>query len=330
MVPPPHAGKMPQRRTNPKTVSRTVERFSPALLAPRYWPVWLAVGLLRIFVLLPFPALLWLGRRIGRLIHRLAKRRRELTRYNLAQCFPELDAARREQLAREHFESLGIGLFEIALCWWGSARRLRKRVRFEGLEHVERALQQGRGALLLSAHVTTLEIGGRLLGLFTPFCLMYRPNNNPALEWIISRRRQKHFDRVIPRDNVRQLIRSLKENRVVWYAPDQGFTGKNSVMVPFFGVPAPTNPATSRIAKAGEAPVLPFFVERLPGSRGYRLRVEPPLENFPGETVEADALRTNAIIEQQARATPEQYLWMHNRFKTDRFRKHSGGGESAG
>lgn len=314
---------MAPNRTTKNPVPRTVERFSLSLLTPRHWSVWLTVGLLRLSLLLPYPALLWLGVRIGRGIHRLAKRRRRLTRYNLAQCFPELGEPQRRQLERAHFESLGIGLFEIALCWWGSARRLRRLVRMEGLEHVQASLQRGHGALLLSAHVTTLEIGGRLLGLHTPFCLMYRPNNSPALEWIISRRRRAHFERVIPRDEVRQLIRSLRENRVVWYAPDQGFTGKNSIMVPFFGVPAPTNPATSRIAKASGAPVHPFFVERLPGKRGYRLRIEPPLRNFPGESLEEDARRVNEIIERQARLQPAQYLWMHNRFKTDRFRKRS-------
>lgn len=299
---------------------RTVERFSLHLLAPRYWPTWLVLGLLRIGVYLPYRVQLALGRGIGRMIQRLAKRRRKLTRYNLAQCFPHFSDQELEQLTRAHFESLGIGLFEIALCWWGSRRRLQRMATMQGIEHLQAALARGKGAILLSAHTTTLEIGGRLLGLFTPLHIMYRPNNSPLLEWVISRRRRAHFERVIPRDDVRLLLKSLKENTSVWYAPDQGFVGKNHVIAPFFGVPAPTNPATARIAKASGAPVLPFAIERLPGTRGYRLSIEAPLENFPTADLLADATRVNALIEAQARNTPEQYLWMHNRFKTREYR----------
>lgn len=300
---------------------RTQTSFTLRLLAPRHWPAWLAIGLLRLATPLPYAWQLTIGAWLGRRLFNLTRRRRQLTRYNLAQCFPELDETQREQLARQHFESLGIGLLEIAQCWWGNAARLRARVRIEGLEHLQAALAQGRGAVLLSAHTTTLEIGGRLLGLFTPFHLMYRPNNSPVLEWIISRRRRAHFEGVIPRDDVRQLLKSLKDNKPVWYAPDQGFTGKNHVIAPFFGVPAPTNPATSRIAKASGAPVLPFLVERLPEKQGYLLRISAPLENFPGADLAEDAARVNAMIEEQVRCAPEQYLWMHNRFKTRDYRQ---------
>lgn len=304
-------------------MSHSKNPFQLQFLKPRYWLMWLAMGLLRLGIMLPFGWQLAIGRRLGRRLRPLSKRRLLITRYNLRTCLPELSEAERDALERRQFEALGIALFEIGLCWWGSARRLRKLVRIEGQEYLEAAKAQGRGVILLSAHVTCLEIGGRLLGLYTPFHLMYRPNNNPALEWLIRGRRETHFERAIPRDSVRALLGSLKAGYPVWYAPDQGFTGKYSEMVPFFGVPAPTNTATSRIARASGAPVLPFQVERLPGSQGYLLRVEPPLEDFPTEDALADARRVNKLIEVQARRAPEQYLWAHNRFKNRDYKRSS-------
>src|SRR5690606_38784028 len=298
------------------------DRVQPRhVLNPLYWPLWLVIGFMRLSVYLPYRVQLFLGRGIGWLIYATAGRRRRITHLNVDLCFPELSEAERRALAHEHFKALGIAVFEIANCWWASDRKLRKLVRIEGLEHLEAALAQGHGALLLSAHFTTLEIGGRLLALFHPFHLMYRPNRTELLEIIISNSRRRHFEKVIPRDDVRSLIRSLKENHPVWYAPDQGYRGKNSAMLPFFGVPAPTNTATSRIARSAGSPVLPFMVERLPGAQGYRLRIDPPLADFPSADPVADSARVNALIEEEARRVPEQYLWCHNRFKTKAYRE---------
>ncbi len=271
--------------------------------------------MMRATVMLPYRWKPWLGKLLGRLIHLTARRRRIITNMNFGLLYPDGNDAERKKFVRKHFDSVGMGTLEIAMCWWASDASLRPLVRVEGLEHVEAARELGKGVILLSAHFTTLEIGGRLLGLFTNFNLMYRPNKHAMLDWIISRHRQRHFDRVIPRDDIRALLRSLKENQIVWYAPDQGYLGKNFERVPFFGMPAPTNTATSRIAKTSGTKVLPFMVRRLPGSEGYLLKVHPPLENFPTSDTIADATRINAIIEEEVRQNMDQYLWCHNRFK---------------
>jgi len=293
-----------------------------APLHPRYWIGWLAFGLLRLAILLPYPAQIRVGKWLGRLMQKIAGRRWRVANYNLQQAYPEWSEEQRHRVIRQHFEALGIALFEIGMCWWASDSRLKKLVTIDGLDHLHAALEKGKGAILLSAHFTTLEIGGRLLSLYHPFHLMYRPNRNELLEYISKNRREAHFEKAIPRDSVRELIKSLKQNRVVWYAPDQGYQGANSVTVPFFGVPAPTNPATHRLARISGATVMPFWVERLPGAKGYQLRIEAPIEGMGEMTPEEDGATVNKLIEAEARKIPEQYLWTHNRFKTTEHRKH--------
>lgn len=265
---------------------------------------------------LPYSAQVRLGRVLGLALAPFARERRHVARTNLRLCFPELDTAARRRLLREHFASLGVAVFEIALSWWAPARRLRRLAHIEGLEHLHAALARGHGVILLSAHFTTLEIGGRLLSLHAPFHVLYREHKNPAFESVMRRARERHFEKAIPREDMRALLRSLKANLPVWYAPDQNYGGEHSVYVPFFGVPAATITTTSRIARISGAAVVPFFQHRLPGGRGYRLVLYPALNQFPSGDPQADTLRINRLIEAEIRKSPEQYLWVHRRFKT--------------
>jgi KDO2-lipid IV(A) lauroyltransferase len=282
---------------------------------PSYWPTWIALGILRAFEPLPFPVLVALGTLIGVVIVRLPLSFVRIARRNLELCLPELTVEERERLLRQHFRSIGIGIFETAMSWWSSDERIRKLTRFEGSEHLEAALARGRGAILLSAHFTTLEIGARALCARVAASVMYRPTRNVVLERFLMRLRGKQAKRAIPRDDVRTLISALKANEPVWYAPDQSYRKKGAEMVPFFNIPAATNTATSRLARMTGAAVLPYFPERLPGARGYRMVIQPMLENFPTEDQVADARRFNQLIEAQVRHVPAQYLWIHRRFK---------------
>lgn len=282
----------------------------------RYWPTWGGLGLLWCLSRLPWAWQLVIGRRIGKLFCRFSSRRRHIAATNLSLCFPELTATAREDILQEQFASLGIGVMEMAMSWWGSDRQLKKLARLDGLEHLHRALEQGKGVILLSAHFTTLEIGGRLLSMRTPFHVMYRPHKNAAFESMLQTARTRHFKKAIPRGDLRGMLRSLQENIPVWYAPDQDYGREQSIFVPFFGIKTASITGTSRLARISKAPVVPFFQTRLPGAQGYQLTLYPALEGFPGESIEADTCRINAIIEARVRAQPGQYLWAHRRFKT--------------
>jgi KDO2-lipid IV(A) lauroyltransferase len=273
------------------------------------------LAMMRLISLLPLPVLRAMARMVGSVLSRLPLRFVHIARRNLELCLPELTTQRRRQILHGHFRSLVMGIFETAVSWWASDRRILSLTKLEGEEHLRAALEGGRGAILLSAHFTTLEMGACAVCTRHPLNIMYRPTRNPVLEHFLNRMRARKTKRAIARDDIRTLVTALRDNEPVWYAPDQSYRKKGAQMVPFFGVPAATNTATSRLARMTGAAVLPFFQERLPGSQGYRCVIHPMLENFPSDDPVVDAERFNKLIEQQIRRTPEQYLWIHRRFK---------------
>jgi KDO2-lipid IV(A) lauroyltransferase len=288
--------------------------FRAEFLAPRYWPMWLALGVLRLLCALPVPWVIRIGEGIGGLTGRLWQRRRHVVRVNLGLCFPQLTPAELEQRVDDHFRALGAGIFEACLAWWASDRRLRRYGEVVGLEHLERAMANGTGALLLTGHFTTLELGARYIAMARDFHAMYRPLNNTLVDYFMHRWREARSGLpALPRDDLRALVRALREGRAIWYAPDQTLDFRHSVFVPFFGVPALTITATSRLAQMGRARVVPYFPERVNGR--YRITVLPALENFPGDNETADAARINRVIEDGIRRAPAQYFWVHRRFK---------------
>lgn len=291
----------------------------PALLSfwqPRYWPIWLGLALLRLLVLLPYPALRLAGRGLGRLVGIVLPGRRRVVAANLRLCFPELGAQAQRALVARHFESLGLQVLELALAWWASDARILRLMRLEGMEHLRAAVAGGRGAILLSGHFASIELAGRILKLQgLPLAGLYRPNRNPLVDEILRRGRMRCCVDMIPKDSMRQMIRRLSQGVSVWYAPDQSYRRRYSVLVPFFGEPAMTNAALTHIARIGAARVVPFYSQRLADGSGYAVTVEPALEGFPTGDMEADALRVNAWLEEHIRRAPEQYYWIHRRFK---------------
>ncbi|MBJ9975605.1 lipid A biosynthesis lauroyl acyltransferase [Pseudomonas sp. S75] len=293
-------------------------RFRPSFLHPRFWALWVGLGLLWLVVQLPYRVLLRLGSALGALMYRVAGERRRIAARNLELCFPERSFDERQRLLKANFASTGIAFFEMAMSWWWPKARLARLAHIEGLEHLQTAQQQGQGAILMAVHFTTLEIGAALLGQAHTIDGMYREHGNPVFDFIQRRGRERHnLDSLaVERDDVRGMLKLLRGGRAIWYAPDQDYGTKQSLFVPLFGIPAATVTATTKFARLGKAQVIPFTQERLADGSGYRLVVHPALEHFPGETEEADCLRINQWVEGVLRACPEQYLWAHRRFKS--------------
>lgn len=283
-------------------------------LRPRYWLTWLGLLVLRGIELLPFAAQCRLATGLGHLIRHLPLAYVRIAERNIALCLPQLTAAEREGLLERHCRSLGMGLCETATTWWSSNARVCRMATVEGLEHLQGALARGRGAILIGGHFTTIEIATRILGTVVPTNVVYRSTKNALLAHVMHESFSRH-GRPIRHDDIRAMIRALKNNEAVWYAPDQSYRNKGAAMVKFFGIPAATTTATSRLARISGAAVLTYFPERLPGTGGYRVVIGAPFEGYPGSDPVQDAERFHAQLEAQIRRIPEQYLWMHRRFK---------------
>lgn len=308
--------KTPSSATPPRADERIpLYRF----FGPRYWAVWFGIGVVRLVNLLPLRAQMAVGRVLGRVAWLFSRRDRRIADINIKLCLPELDARARRQLVRRHFESLACALFETGLVWWASNARLLRLIRFDGTQHLHAALAQGRGALMLSAHFTPLEMGARGLTLLGPTSIMYLTPSNDLIAELSRRGRTRHTVQAISSDQIRDVLQNLKNNLPVWYAPDQRFTDKNSELVPLFSQPAASNVATTRLAKISRAPVLPYFPERRADNRGYVIRIHPPFDNFPSDDAVADTRRFHELIEAQVRRHPEQYLWAYKRFRRPGF-----------
>jgi len=283
---------------------------------PRFWPTWLMFGSLWLVTRLPFSWQMRVGNTIGAIAYRAAHRRRHIADINIGLCFPDKTEQQRRRLVRTHFDSLGRGIVETALCWWGRDEQLRHRFYCIGKNNLTEAIERGKGVILLSAHFTTLELGGRLLSLSEPFHVLYRQHKNPLFESVMHRARQRRFDKAIPRDNTRALLASLKAGLPVWYAPDQNHGGAHSTFSPFFGIPASTLTSTARIAGLSGAAVVPFFQVYLAEEHRYLVVLCPALDHFPSGDLQQDTDRINKLLEDVIREVPEQYLWVHRRFKT--------------
>ena len=289
-----------------------------SFLHPRYWPTWMGLGLLWLVTRLPHNVIISLGKNIGRLLYFVLKRRRNITEVNVQLCFPEKSPEEQKGIVKNIFANNATGLFEAAMGWWWSEKKLRSVTEVRGLDILEDTKAEGKGVLCLGAHFTTLELCGTLMPMFTQTDATYRPQNNALMDWMILRNRQRNCGAVIDRNNTRLFIRRLKQGNTVWYAPDQDYGAKHSVFAPFFGIEAATIVAANRLVKITKSPIVVCFHYRKPDDSGYVIEYFRPQElaDFPTGDDEEDALRINQVMEYIIRKNPEQYMWVHRRFKT--------------
>ena len=273
------------------------------------------MGFLRLFCLLPHRSALAVGRGIGRVAHRFGGSRRAIVRRNIELCFPELTQAESDALALKHFKSLGMMLIEMGLGRWASDKNLVPITKIKGLEHVQNAVANGQGVIMLAAHFTTIEISGRVLAMsIPPFDSVYRKNRSEFITELQRTGRERSVANTIEKRDIKKMIRTLREGRPVWYAPDQSYNRKGAEVIDFFGVPAMHTTATSTLARLGKAVAIPFFPRRLTDG-SYEMTLLPPFENFPSDDPVADTRRYNEVLEAHIRTCPEQYFWIHRKFK---------------
>ena len=284
-------------------------------LSPKYWGTWIAVLVLRLLAFLPFKAGLGFGALLGRALYRLAGKRRCITEVNIGLCFPDLSADQQDQLVKDIFEANAIGLIETAWAYWGDAKSIEAKTTFIGFELLEEALQQGRGVILLGGHFSTLDLGGLLFSFKNiPIDCLYRPHNNPLMDYWICKKRSR-FAKVVDRKKFREILRDLRKNRCVWYAPDQDFGAKGAVFVPFFGQTAATIVATSKMVRLNDSPILMLAHYRNADNSGYTVELTA-MPEFPSGDETRDAELVNLALERAIRKAPSQYMWVHQRFKT--------------
>jgi len=307
-----------------KQNKQTLDNFQLKFLCPKYWGIWLGIGLTKILSLLPYNTQFKLGKKIGHLLYTFGKKRRNIAQRNLTLAFPEKTATEIEQLNRQHFESLGIGFIETLIVWWGKHRKHGKQaperhlVTYHGIEHLKAAQAKNQGVLILVPHFTHIDITGLFISMITEYSPIYRPHDNPLLEYFIKKGRtviNESGRQVLPIPNrdTRSMLKALRQGKSLCFLPDQKYTAKGHIEVPFFNHPAPSNPATSKLAQMTGCLVVPCFTRRDENNH-YILTFHPALENFPTKDPYQDTLRLHHLYETEIRQNIPQYLWVHDRW----------------
>ena len=277
----------------------------------------MSIALLWLLARLPWKWAIAIGTGIGRALYHVARDRRYVVRRNLELCFPELTERERERWVRENFAYTGRGLAELALGWFGGPEVDRIPCSYDGLEHLQAAMDGGEPVILLSGHFCCLELAARFFGTQTQAAGIYKPiKKKPLLDQVMRNARERNIGAVVSRTDVRGMLRKMKAGTPIWYAGDQHMKKVERVFAPLFGVPTATTTGLPRLAQMGRARVLPTFYNVNPTGNGYQVTIGPPLEDYPCGDLLQDVTRMNEVIESAIRLNPTQYFWVHRRFKS--------------
>ena len=276
-----------------------------------------AVALLWLLHLLPLAVLASLGSGLGRLLFLFGRERRKIVQINLGLCFPELDERAQNQLALAHFQVLGRSLLERSLLWWSPQKRVDRLIQVDGAEKISALLQAGKPVILLAPHFVGLDAGGVGIAMRFDSVSLYAEQSSPVFDHLLLKGRKRFGNQLLlsRQDGIRASIKAMKSGRPFYYLPDVSGRRRDSVFVPFFGVPTATVSAIPRLARATGAVLVPCITRMLPGGQGYRVEIGTPWTDYPSDDLTVDVARINACIEAAVRTMPEQYLWVHRRFK---------------
>jgi len=292
-------------------------RFRASFLHPRYWLTWFGLGVLFLLVQLPYPVIYRLGNWLGRTSMRFLKRRVSITRRNLELCFPDLDHAEIEKRIISNFESLGMGLLETGMAWFWSDTRVNRWFDGSGLNNLKAAQENDQGVWVIGVHFMSLELGGRAMGLCQPMMAMYRPHNNKAMEFVQTWGRMRSNKAMLDRKDLRGMVHALKKGEAVWFAPDQDYGPRGSVFAPLFAVDeAATTSGTYMLMRLAKPALVTVVLVRKDHAKGYDLVIQPALKDYPIDDEMAAAAYMNRVVEHEIMRAPDQYLWLHRRFKT--------------
>ena len=281
---------------------------------PKFFPTWILILLMRIGVFIPFSAQVIIGRTIGKAMYPFMSKLRSTAYSNISHCFPEKKQTQVITLVKQHFEAIGISLFETANAYYASDNKIIKLLNTKNEHFFKDALKQEGGIILLCAHFMPLMLGSRALLINHTIANIYRPQNNKLFDQAMVKGYKKHGAVMIKSTDTRSIIKAINNSLPIWYAPDQDLGEKHSVFAQLFGIPTATASATARLAKNNNTRVIPYSFFRT--SKGYEMSFEKPLSDFPSGDSIVDATTTNKILEKQIKNSPEQYLWIHRRFKT--------------
>ncbi|MDP7553496.1 MAG: LpxL/LpxP family Kdo(2)-lipid IV(A) lauroyl/palmitoleoyl acyltransferase [Candidatus Thioglobus sp.] len=281
---------------------------------PKYFHTWILVFLMRLSVFLPFSAQVFLGKIIGKFLYSIMSELRKVAYTNISNCFPEKRQAQVITTVKRHFEAVGISFFETANAYYASDKKIKKTLTIENEHFFTNSLKKEGGIILLCSHFMPLMLGSRALLIKHKIANVYRPQNNKLFDQIMVNGYQKNGAVMIKNTDTRTIVKALSNSLPIWYAPDQDLGMKNSIFAPLFGIQAATASATARFAKNNNTRVIPYSFVRT--DQGYKMTFQEPLDNYPSGDALNDAKRTNQILEKQILKTPEQYLWIHRRFKT--------------